>query len=201
MLYYSRSTHSPLAAALETLYIETTTRTLWLLITRRRMSRYIESIKLDCIHSDVVNCMAFSPGGEMLATGSSDGAVVLWSTATGHALHMIRGNSAVLSLCWNEVNNSELYIGYASGLLVNVSIAPVRRLAFTMYYTNVSNSCQNSLRSRGYLLHSGPIEHILLMSNSSTRTFLATASFREIRSWHVSHDTGELVARISCIRR
>lgn len=53
-------------------------------------------------HHGAVNALAFDPGGEVLATGSLDGVVRLWRTATGHPYGgaLIRHTGSVTTLGW-----------------------------------------------------------------------------------------------------
>jgi len=43
-------------------------------------------------HRDFVSGLAFSPDGQLLATGSMDGTIRLWGTATGSELAMLPGH-------------------------------------------------------------------------------------------------------------
>jgi WD40 repeat protein len=43
-------------------------------------------------HSDAVQCLAFAPGGKVLASGSSDYTVRLWESATGKELSCLKGH-------------------------------------------------------------------------------------------------------------
>lgn len=50
-------------------------------------------------HGDFVNCVAFSPDGKMVVSGSWDGTLRSWEVATGKELHCFQGHrSAVMSL-------------------------------------------------------------------------------------------------------
>jgi WD40 repeat protein len=45
-------------------------------------------------HTSVVLCLAFSPDGKRIATGSGDLTIKLWDTATGQEVLSLRGHSA-----------------------------------------------------------------------------------------------------------
>ena len=43
-------------------------------------------------HQDCVLCIAYSPRGDMLVTGSKDKSVQVWESHSGNALHVDKGN-------------------------------------------------------------------------------------------------------------
>ena len=57
--------------------------------------------------------MAFSPNCELLATGSSDGSIVLWEAATGKVLHTLKGHrDAACGLAFTPDNKTFVSTGY-----------------------------------------------------------------------------------------
>jgi WD40 repeat protein len=53
-------------------------------------------------HSAAVKCMAWSPHGCMLATGSDDHTAIIWDVATGDVLHALGGhNKEIASVAWS----------------------------------------------------------------------------------------------------
>jgi WD40 repeat protein len=51
-------------------------------------------------HGDIVNCVAFSPDGNTVVSGSWDGTLRSWDKATGKELHRFQGHQrAVMSAC------------------------------------------------------------------------------------------------------
>ena len=48
-------------------------------------------------HGAPVHCVAFSPDGDRLATGSEDNTVKLWDAATGEEIMTLRGHSDTVS--------------------------------------------------------------------------------------------------------
>lgn len=44
-------------------------------------------------HTGWVNCVAYSPDGQYLATGSDDGTAIVWDAATGQSLVTLRGHT------------------------------------------------------------------------------------------------------------
>ncbi|PSB27838.1 NB-ARC domain-containing protein [Stenomitos frigidus] len=47
-------------------------------------------------HADWIRCIAFSPDGSLLASGSSDGMVILWEPETGDRLHTFQAHSSLV---------------------------------------------------------------------------------------------------------
>jgi WD40 repeat protein len=53
-------------------------------------------------HENEITCMAFSPDGRFLLTGSQDKTAVLWDVATGKIVHVLKGHpDAVLGLAFS----------------------------------------------------------------------------------------------------
>jgi WD40 repeat protein len=48
-------------------------------------------------HSDQILCLAFSPDGKRIATGSFDKTVKIWDAATGQELLTLRGHSDIVT--------------------------------------------------------------------------------------------------------
>ena len=51
------------------------------------------------LNADMVKCVAFSPGGSTLATGSSDANIRLWSVTPTELLFVLSGHTAVVWTC------------------------------------------------------------------------------------------------------
>ncbi|KAH7921123.1 WD40 repeat-like protein, partial [Leucogyrophana mollusca] len=69
-------------------------------------------------HVDSVICLAFSKGGEFLASGGEDGKLVIWDIVKAQPLSRIHMKSPVLSLQWNLKSKSTLFCGCQDGTLV-----------------------------------------------------------------------------------
>lgn len=77
------------------------------------------------VHADAINCLAFSShSGEYLASGGSDGRLVIWRCATGKPLHTLLTHSAVVSLAWIS-NPARILLGTAAGVLITVKFDDV----------------------------------------------------------------------------
>ncbi|KAI0067502.1 WD40 repeat-like protein, partial [Artomyces pyxidatus] len=66
-------------------------------------------------HIDSVNCLAFSPTAEYLASGGEDGRLVIWDVTKGTKLRVIDTGKAVLSLLWHPSRRRALVCGGNSG--------------------------------------------------------------------------------------
>eukprot|EP00117_Sycon_ciliatum_P006521 scpid83321/ scgid10024/ F-box-like/WD repeat-containing protein TBL1X; Transducin beta-like protein 1X len=56
-------------------------------------------------HSEAVYSVAFSPDAQLLASGSFDNCVHIWSTKDAQLLHKYKGNSGVFEVCFNRDGN------------------------------------------------------------------------------------------------
>jgi WD40 repeat protein len=62
------------------------------------INRRTLAFKLLTAFTDAVNCLAYSPDGTVLATGSYDGSIRLWDLMTGQLLRVIQSDAAIVSL-------------------------------------------------------------------------------------------------------
>ena len=54
-------------------------------------------------HTDDVKCVAWSPGGDLLASGGFDHSIILWTRSTGGVLHILTGHSSVVGcVAWSS---------------------------------------------------------------------------------------------------
>lgn len=56
-------------------------------------------------HSDPVYSVAFSPDGQLLASGSSDHNLHIWSTKDGSLVRTFQGQGGIFEVCWNAQGN------------------------------------------------------------------------------------------------
>ena len=87
---------------------------------------YVEKHQFIGQHQGPVNCIAFSPKGDCIATGGHDHKVVLWSCATGAARYVFVAESGVTSLLWPH-QPPHLIVGTDNGMLMLLSISAVCR--------------------------------------------------------------------------
>jgi transducin (beta)-like 1 len=53
-------------------------------------------------HSDPVYSVAFSPDSRLLASGSFDKHIYVWSTQTGALVHQYTSTGGIFEVCWNH---------------------------------------------------------------------------------------------------
>lgn len=69
-------------------------------------------------HSDSVNCVAFCPHGDHLASGSDDCRLVIWNIPNGKAVWAKKLNSPVLSILWDSHRHASIICGCQNGTLL-----------------------------------------------------------------------------------
>lgn len=66
-------------------------------------------------HPDPVYCVAFSPDGELLASGDLRGHVFVWNTRTGQRYHRLRGQGACVRALAFAEDGSTLRVACTDG--------------------------------------------------------------------------------------
>ena len=69
-------------------------------------------------HGDKINCLASSPNGNILASGSDDGLVRLWITATGKWKKTFNSHKGPIKAVTFGVDEEQLVVGYEDGSIV-----------------------------------------------------------------------------------
>ncbi|GBE89659.1 WD40 repeat-like protein [Sparassis crispa] len=122
-------------------------------------------------HTDAINCVALSPDGLFVASGSTDKRIVVWSLSSGQAIHRLVTHSAVLSLLWRS-SPSRIICGTADGTLITA--------AFN----------EENIYVSGFSAHSKPIECLSLSKGTTASRHLATAAHNVVNIWSsVENDT------------
>ncbi len=68
-------------------------------------------------HTGWIRCVAFSPDGEMLASGSSDGVIKLWQVETGRCLQTFKAHSSLVLAITFSPDGQYLATGGGDGTL------------------------------------------------------------------------------------
>lgn len=85
--------------------------------------RYNPRLHLRGQHIDTITALEFCSNGSILASCGLDGKIVLWSTKTGQAMHVVRGGQGMICLSW--INSDCLLVGVEDGGLVLVKNSQV----------------------------------------------------------------------------
>lgn len=67
-------------------------------------------------HTSNVNCLAFSPHAEYLASGSDDGHLIIWNVKSGAVACNIDAQNPVLSVVWDPRRRSTVFFGCEGGV-------------------------------------------------------------------------------------
>ncbi|KAL6303858.1 WD40-repeat-containing domain protein [Sparassis latifolia] len=116
----------------------------------------------DYAHEDTINCVAISPDGSHLASGSTDKKIIVWSLTLQEPVHRIVAHSAVLSLVWSS-NSARILCGTEDGTLLTISFD------------------QATITASGFEGHPAPIESLAI--NSQTNAQLASAALSVVKVW------------------
>lgn len=101
--------------------------------------------------------LAFSRSGDFLAVASGKRATI-WSATTGQDIHIINGNSTVLSLFWEM--DGALYCGFKDGMCVAVHMDGHKEVCPGRYYLITKSYQLQQLRSHGFEALDQPIHHL-----------------------------------------
>ncbi|KAH7903819.1 WD40-repeat-containing domain protein [Hygrophoropsis aurantiaca] len=110
-------------------------------------------------HQRTITCLAFSPDGAYVASGSLDGKLSIWCTNTGKLLYVIGGTVGILALCWNSPSRDNVLCGLENGMVVSVNI-------------------DHDLSATGYVAHRLPVERLAILG-----TYVATGAHNEVCLW------------------
>ncbi|KAF8834765.1 WD40 repeat-like protein [Paxillus ammoniavirescens] len=68
-------------------------------------------------HTGSVTALAFSPGGDRLASGSEDGSIIIWEPLTASLQYQVVLPSTITCLVWDSTRLSRLFLGCTDGTL------------------------------------------------------------------------------------
>jgi len=86
----------------------------------KQSTPYIPLRRLTGEHKERITSLAFSSGGDYLASASEDGVLVIWNIVNGAQVSSARFDSPVLSLAWDARRQTRLFIGCVDGTTVYI---------------------------------------------------------------------------------
>lgn len=141
------------------------------------------------IHISMVRCVAWSPDGRRLATGSRDAAVRLWDVATGTTLRVLEGHTdTVSSVAWAPDGNSlatgskncSMRLWDCSVSLLDVEFAAYSRVLQSGHTRQVYSV---SWSADGSLLASASADETVIVWNTASYTRQHTITAYRVIAW------------------
>lgn len=77
---------------------------------------YVRDKTLKGQHTSAINCLAFSPHADYVASGSDDCKLVIWNVGNGTVACIINTQNPVLSLTWDPRRHSTILFGCENGV-------------------------------------------------------------------------------------
>ena len=130
-----------------------------------------EELNLFTGHTEVVTSMAFSPDGQMLASGSWDSTIILWDVSTGDLLRTLTGHTSVVSVSFSP-DGQTLASGSSDNTLLLWDVGTGETLRTLTGHTDRVNSV--SFSPEGQTLASGSRDNTLLLWDVGTGETLRT---------------------------
>jgi len=94
------------------------------------MKSYLPLGQLTGVHTDSINCTAFSADGKFLATGSDDCSLAIWSVDDGSSIAQHHLNSPILTAVWDLHVCKRLYFGCIDGTAAYIDEPHVRLIDY-----------------------------------------------------------------------
>jgi WD40 repeat protein len=145
-------------------------------------------------HTSFINCLAISPDGNVLVSGSADSTIKIWDLATGKAIQMLQGQTGYINTLDISPDGQTLASGDASGRVTIWNLktgAVVRRLTAHSGFVNALD-----ISPDGRSLVSSGADNTIKVWNLSTGTVLhrLTGHTSFVNSLKVSPDGKLLVS-------
>lgn len=129
-------------------------------------------------HSDTVNCIAISPDGQTLVSGSADKTIKIWNLKTGRQLHTIEGHSDTINCVAISPDGQTIVSGSADKTIKiwNLKTGRQVRSLGGWFPAHLDSICSVAITPDGQTLISGSRDHTIKLWNMATGKQTGTLS-------------------------
>jgi tetrahydromethanopterin S-methyltransferase subunit G len=121
-------------------------------------------------HSDTVNCVAISPDGQNLVSGSADKTIKIWNLKTGRQLHTLEGHSDKVNCVVISPDGQNLVSGSADRTIKiwNLNTGKQIRSLGGWFSAHLDSICSLAITPDAQTIISGSRDHTIKLWNFST---------------------------------
>ena len=119
-------------------------------------------------HADGVNCVKFSPGGDLIASGGSDGTIHIWDAITGKKLHEFSEHKKAITDIHFDAEGNTIVAGSTNGWIYAWDIKTGEQLVSSRS-RNQKGITSICLSPNGKITASGGADNSVYLSSLSER--------------------------------
>ncbi|MBD2088753.1 serine/threonine protein kinase [Microcoleus sp. FACHB-1515] len=125
-------------------------------------------------HTGFINCLAISPDGQSLMTGSADFTIRLWNLATGQTIRTLQGHQTFVNAIETTPNGRTLISGDADGEIKLWNLATGQATRSLQAHARPVNAID--INPNGSTIATGSADNTVKLWNTATGTVIHTLS-------------------------